>query len=102
MPYGIGKNYYEKHVKALEANLAGTKFLSISFDQLIEAPDVVIEQIESFITQLSDKNNRNDDQPVTAFIDSALRHHRLKPKSRLAPVPSVLSHVRRRLKGGSF
>jgi glycosyltransferase involved in cell wall biosynthesis len=101
MPHGIGKNYYKKHVKALEANLAGTKSLPISFDQLIEAPDAVIKQIESFIPQLSGRNNRNDGQPTTAFIDSALRHHRLKPKSRLAPVHSVLSHVRRRLKNGS-
>ena len=101
MPPEVGLSYYKKHIRALEANLRGVEFLSVSFDQLIEAPDAVIEKITAFIPRLSKGKNRGTDLQITAFIDPAIRHHRKKPENLTVSARTVFSHMRRRLTSGS-
>jgi len=96
MPASVGRHYYAKHIKALEKNLTGTKYISVAFDHLIERPDSVIEQITACVPRLSNESNHNACQKLTSFIDPALRHHTVEPKNCHTSFPAALTKACRK------
>jgi len=76
LPHDICRAYYEKHIRALDLNLSGLQFLTVTFDQLIETPAEVMEKLRAFIPRLSPVNGQGSDLQIRQFIDPGLRHHR--------------------------
>lgn len=98
MPAAVGQSYYEKHIRALKANLTGVESLCVSFDRLIETTETVIEQISAFIPRLSGAQHSGMKQELAKFINPSLRHHRQKPAK---TAHNIVLRVCRRITGDS-
>ncbi|MBM4309425.1 MAG: glycosyltransferase [Deltaproteobacteria bacterium] len=93
LPHERGRAYYEKHIRALDHNLAGLQFISVTFDQLIETPGAVMETIRAFIPCLSAGDIPGLDCQIGQFIEPGLRHHSIRTAQSPASVFTIVART---------